>query len=118
MARRFLNYCAGGHGRTITRPAKAKAGGLRAIAESFRPMLTHSGEMDFTPEAGALWEEFQHGNRKRIDRIDAMREEQISSLSSAPMQTLSVAMLMMPIALIVGAIFYGIGAGTAEGKQT
>ncbi len=33
-------------------------------------------------------------------------------------QTLSVAMLMMPIALIVGAIFYGIGAGTKEGKQT
>ncbi len=93
MARRFLYYCADGHGRTITRPGKKNTGGMDQLADSFRLLLTRGGEMDFTTETGSLWDNFQHDNRARIDQSDSAREDVISRLSSAPMQTLAVAMI-------------------------
>ena len=93
MARRFLYYCADGHGRTIIRPKKASGGGIERLVESFRQLLEIKGEMDFTPETNAIWADFQNDNRARIDRADALREDMICRLSSAPMQTLAVAMI-------------------------
>jgi hypothetical protein len=93
MARRFLYYCADGLGRTIIRPGKASGGGMEKLAESFRPLLEIRGEMDFTPETDAIWTNFQNDNRARIDRADVLREDVTCRLSSAPMQTLAVAMI-------------------------
>jgi len=93
IARRFLYYCADGYGRTITRPGQSAAGSMDRIAEAFRPFLEMSGEMDFTREAAAAWDDFQIANRAAINRADILREDVISRLSSAPMQTLAVAMI-------------------------
>jgi len=93
MARRFLYYCAEGHGRTITRPSPATTGAMERMAQMFRPFLEIAGEMDFTRDAAAVWDDFQTANRTAIDRADALREDVISRLSSAPMQTLAVAMI-------------------------
>ena len=63
------------------------------LVESFRQLLEIKGEMDFTLETNAIWADFQNDNRARIDRADALREDMICRLSSAPMQTLAVAMI-------------------------
>jgi hypothetical protein len=66
---------------------------MERLAESFRPLLEIKGEMDFTPKADAIWTNFQNENRARIDRADVLREDVTCRLSSAPMQTLAVAMI-------------------------
>ena len=93
MARRFLYYVAERHGRLIVRPGNGDAEAFGRLVESFRRLLEPTGEMDFSAEAAGVWESYQHANRATIFNLDASREAELSRLSSAPMQTLSVAMV-------------------------
>ncbi len=94
MARRFFYYVADRHGRLIVRPqVAADAAGLNALATGFAKLLSLEGAMDFTNEAAALWADYQRTNRAEMDNVDPLQEGTLARLSSAPMQTLSVAML-------------------------
>ena len=93
MSRRFLYYVAEKHGRLIVRPSANASAGLNTVVKAFRKLLSLSGAMDFTPEAAATWGEYQRMNRDEMDEIDPLREAEIARLSSAPMQTLSIAMI-------------------------
>ena len=69
--------------------------------------LRDNGDLDFTPEADAIWANFQNDNRARIDLADVLREDVICRLSSAPMkrapmQTLAVAIIFSSIPLGFG----------------
>jgi hypothetical protein len=50
-------------------------------------------ELDFSQDALALWKDYQIDNRDQIKNTDRLAELEISRLSSAPMQTLSVAII-------------------------
>jgi hypothetical protein len=93
LARRFLYYVAENHGRVIVRPPRKDQLGLKALAEGFRDLEKIKGPMDFDPRAAALWEQYQRENRAEIEQTDSLQEARLSHLASAPMQTLSVAMI-------------------------
>jgi hypothetical protein len=91
LARRFLYYLADAHGRLITRPQRFKR--LDQIAHLFRWLIGFNMEIDFSPEAGKLWNILQLDKRKRIQTADSLNETLLSRLNSAPMQTLSIAII-------------------------
>ena len=94
MARRFLFYVAERHGRLIVRPHGIGGNELERLANRLRPLAEGpTGPMDFTPEADAIWAEYQHMNRQESNDTDSMREAELARLSSSPMQTLHVAMI-------------------------
>ncbi len=93
MARRFLYYVAERHGRLITRPTARNDTDFSNLAAGFQALETLTGEMDFTPEAAVLWNDYQQENRHNMDGLDASHDAELSRLSSAPMQTLAVAMI-------------------------
>lgn len=93
MARRFLYYVAEKHGRLVTRPQAHSQLALVALADGFRRLLNLAGVVDFDSEAALLWNDYQRANRVQMEAIDLLREAELSRLSSAPMQTLSVAMI-------------------------
>ena len=93
MARRFLYYVTERHGRLITRPEARSGVALTALAHGFSRLLELNGEIDFDPAAAAVWDDFQRMNRAQMDSTDPLREGELSRLSSAPMQTLSLAMI-------------------------
>lgn len=94
MARRFLFYVAERHGRLIVRPSGVDSSELERLANRLRPLAERAaGPMDFTPEADALWTDYQRMNREESNSIDSLHEAELARLSSAPMQTLHVAMI-------------------------
>jgi hypothetical protein len=90
LARRFLYYIADSHGRVIVRP---KALETQDLYHLFCKLNNLYGEIDFSPEAASAWENFQNQNRATRDQTDRLQEAELSRLSSAPMQTLKIAML-------------------------
>lgn len=93
MSRRFLYYVAARHGRLIVRPSANDDKKLVTVSKGFKKLLGLSGEMDFAPEAAPIWQDYQQMNRDEMDAVDPLREAELSRLSSAPMQTLSMAMI-------------------------
>jgi hypothetical protein len=93
MARRFLYYVAEKHGRLVVRPPRKNYLELDALAAGFRELEKISGEMDFSKRAALRWEQYQRANRDEIDQTDSLLSAKLSRLSSAPMQTLSLAMI-------------------------
>ena len=93
LARRFLYYVAERHGRLIVRPPRKDYLGLAALADGFRELGMLSGVMDFGIRAAQRWEQYQKENRDEINRTDPLEEGKLSRLASAPMQTLSLAMI-------------------------
>ena len=93
MARRFLYFLAEKHGRLIVRPSDLGQAQIDALATGVRRLLGLSGSMDFTAAASQMWSDYQHHNRSQMDVVDPLREAELSRLSSAPMQTLSIAMI-------------------------
>jgi len=93
MSRRFLHYVAENHGRLIVRPPRKDFTGLEALAKGFSELRKISGEMDFSQRAASRWELYQKANRTEMDQADSLQEAKLSRLSSAPMQTLSLAMI-------------------------
>jgi hypothetical protein len=90
LARRFLYYVAEAHGRVIVRPKVMETPHLYDL---FCTLNNLDGEIDFSPDAAEVWEKFQNQNRKTHDETDRMQDAELSRLSSAPMQTLKIAML-------------------------
>jgi hypothetical protein len=90
LARRFLYYVADSHGRVIVRP---KALETPVLYHLFCKLNNLNGEIDFSPEAANVWENFQNQNRATHDQTDRLQEAELSRLSSAPMQALKIAML-------------------------
>ena len=97
LARRFLYYIAERHGRLIVRPPRKDYLGLQALAEGFRDLEKLEkigGPMDFSQRAALRWEQYQRENRAEMDQTDSLHQEaKLSRLSSAPTQTLSIAMI-------------------------
>jgi hypothetical protein len=97
LARRFLYYIAEKHGRLIVRPPRKDYLGLQALAEGFRELEKLEkigGPMDFSQRAALCWEKYQRENRAEMDQTDSLHQEaKLSRLSSAPTQTLSIAMI-------------------------
>jgi Bifunctional DNA primase/polymerase, N-terminal len=90
ITRRFLFYVADGHGRMIVRPGLSDNS---LLVRQFAFLTTIKGEIDFTPDAAARWERFQKENRRQLNATDTFDETEQSRLSSAPMQTLKIAIL-------------------------
>ena len=90
LARRFLYYVATGHGNFVSRPQDSNLG---RIIDLFKPLLAYAGEIDFDADAKTLWESFQSDNRRDMGKTLSTDESALSRLNSAPMQTLSVAIL-------------------------
>jgi hypothetical protein len=93
LPRRFLYYVAENPGRLVVRPARKNYLELDALARGFKELEKISGEMDFSQRAALLWEKYQRANRDEISQTDLLLDAKLSRLSSAPMQTLSVAMI-------------------------
>ena len=49
--------------------------------------------MSLSQRARSRWEEYQRANRAEMDQTDSLHDAKLSLLSSAPMQTLSIAMI-------------------------
>jgi hypothetical protein len=94
LARRFLYYIAERHGRIIVRPPRKDYLGLNALAEGFRELEKIKGPMDLGRRAALRWEQYQRENRREMDQTDSLHQEaKLSRLSSAPTQTLAIAMI-------------------------
>ncbi len=93
MARRFLYYVAGRHGRLIVRPGASAAQAWENLVEGFGRLGGLNGPLDFSPDAADLWAGYQRANRRALEGLDATMEAAASRLSSAPMQALHVAMI-------------------------
>ena len=96
LARRSSYYVAEGPGRLIERPPRKKDYlGLEALEQGFRELLGEKikGPMDFGARAALLWGKYQRENREEIKQTDLLQEAKLSRLASAPMQTLSLAMI-------------------------
>src|SRR5260221_2323520 len=78
------------HGRLITH---LKEVSIHPVASLFDQLKDLSGALAFTPEAAKLWNDFQRDNRSRTNRTDHSKEAELTRLSSAPIQALSVAMI-------------------------
>jgi hypothetical protein len=89
LSRRFNFYVAEEHGRVIIRPQKED---LRVLIDYFKRLGAMAGEIDFSPEAFALWDSYQRKNRQTINATDQLNEAEHARLSSVPMQILHVAM--------------------------
>jgi hypothetical protein len=90
LARRFLDYIADAHGRLIVRPDKVDLSGLINL---FKPILRLKGEVDFSPEAFTVWDQYQRDNRNQLDAADILNEPLCSRLSSAPTHVQKISML-------------------------
>ncbi|HEY3900401.1 MAG TPA: DUF3987 domain-containing protein [Chthoniobacter sp.] len=93
MARRFLYYVAERRGRDIYDSPEDDPVAFQAHINAFRRCLAIEGEMQFTPEAQARWRAYQAENREAMNSANPLAEDYISRLSSAPAQTLAVAMI-------------------------
>src|SRR5260221_2356098 len=90
LGRRLLYYVADRHGRLITHPKEVS---IQPVVCPFDQLQRLSGALAFTPEAAKLWNDFQRDNRSRTNRTDHSKEAELTRLSSAPIQALSVAMI-------------------------
>ena len=94
MARRFLYYVADGHGRLITRPQRRDPRHAEELGRSFLKLSSLGGAIDFADhETESMWDSFQHANRAAQSHCNPLDDAKLSRLSSAPMQTLHVAMI-------------------------
>jgi hypothetical protein len=93
LARRFLYYVAERHGRLVVWPAPKNLVSLETLTIGFEPLRGISGPMFLSQRAKSRWEEYQRANRAEMDHTDPLRDAKLSLLSSAPMQTLSIAMI-------------------------
>jgi hypothetical protein len=92
LARRFIYYVADQHGRLIVRP-KYQQAGREQLQTQFGWLSLLVRELDFSQDALMLWKDYQTDNRDQIKNTDRLAELEISRLSSAPMQALSVAII-------------------------
>ena len=90
MARRFIFYVSEGHGRVVIRPT---VGDITNLVSLFDRLKLVAGPIDFSPAAYQFWEDYQKKNRALIDSTDPLHEAELCRLSSAPMQTLHIAMI-------------------------
>jgi hypothetical protein len=90
LARRFNYYVADGHGRLIVRPRFQQFSDLKPQFEWLSVLVR---QLDFSPDALTLWKSYQTDNRRLINETDRLQELELSRLSSAPMQALSVAII-------------------------
>jgi DNA polymerase-1 len=88
MARRFLYYLADGHGRLIVRPRRFD---IAPLVEAFKPLLTLSGEVDFSDEAAKLWVDYQVLNRKQVAEADPYNDALQERLNGCPTHVTKVA---------------------------
>lgn len=97
MARRFLYYTAGGHGRLIALPPRTDRNAVQEIGNLFRPLLTLEKVCcSFSNDAEAVWRRFQSDNRNELSRADDTTEKgcaRASRLNSLPHQALKIAMI-------------------------
>jgi hypothetical protein len=93
MARRFLYYTAERRGRDIYDSPEDDPVTFQAHINAFRRCLTLEGEMQFASAALDRWRAYQAENREAMNTADPLAEDYISRLSSAPAQTLAVAMI-------------------------
>ena len=93
FSRRFLYYVAEKHGRLVVWPAPKNLVSLETLTIGFEPLKEISGPMLLSQRAPSRWAEYQRANRAEMDQTDPLRDAKLSLLSSAPMQTLSIAMI-------------------------
>jgi hypothetical protein len=94
MARRFLPYVGERRGRTILEEVAPDEGALLRLSDLFERCLgIPEGALTFSSEAEPLWRQYQLDNRAKADTVDRFAEDLIARLSSAPAQTLAIAMI-------------------------
>ena len=96
MPRRFLYYCAEGHGRLIVIPTEAGAEEFKGLVDRMGYLGAMSNvEFKFNTESAAVWDHLQRANRKQLSLAteDGINETHRARLNAQPMHVLKVAML-------------------------
>jgi hypothetical protein len=96
MRRRVCYYVSEAFARTIHWPPELDGAEFDRLVEAFRPLTELSGEMAFTRNARALWNDLQERNREEIraiQGIDRASESLGSALAEEPSKTLKFAMI-------------------------